>query len=100
MEIGLHALEHQVDVLVILSSEHIVQLNDVGVVHFVKEGDFSESSLCICGMLESIENLLESHLIFGLLVDGFPHVAISPAANLLEELIPEKDVLLDFLGHV
>lgn len=60
MKIGLHELEHKVEILVIFSSDDLVQFYDVGVVELLQQDDFPKGSLGIGGMLESIEDLFES----------------------------------------
>ena len=87
MKIGFHELENQVDVFVILSSENVVEFDDVRVVHFVQESNLSKSSLGVSRMLERIKDLLESNRGFCLSVDGFPDMAVSPTPNLLEQFI-------------
>lgn len=60
MEICLHELEDEVEILVIFSADDLVELDDVGVVEFLEEDDLAEGALGVGGMLESIEDLLES----------------------------------------
>lgn len=60
MEICLHELEDEVEILVIFCADDLVELDDVGVVEFLEEDDLAEGALGVGGMLESIEDLLES----------------------------------------
>lgn len=59
MEICLHELEDEVEILVIFCADDLVQLDDVGVVELLQEDDLAEGALGIGGMLEGIEDLLE-----------------------------------------
>lgn len=77
MKIGVHEIEHQIDVTVVLSSDHILEADDVFVTRqLLQENNFSECSLRISCILKCIKILLESHDILGLFVDGFPHDTI------------------------
>jgi len=49
-------------------------------VQLLQEDDFSESSLGVCGVLESIKVLLQSNNVFSLLVNSLPHNTISSLA--------------------
>lgn len=60
MEICLHELEDEVEILVIFCADDLVELDDVGVVEFLEEDDLAEGALGVGGMLKSIEDLLES----------------------------------------
>lgn len=60
MEICLHELEDEVEILVIFCADDLVELDDVGVVEFLEEDDLAEGALGVGGMLESIEDLFES----------------------------------------
>lgn len=60
MEICLHELEDKVEILVIFCADDLVELDDVGVIEFLEEDDLAEGALSVGGMLESIEDLLES----------------------------------------
>lgn len=60
MEICLHELEDEVEILVIFCADDLVELDDVGVIEFLEEDDLAEGALSVGGMLESIEDLLES----------------------------------------
>lgn len=97
MEISFHELENQINILIVLSPEHIVQLDYVRMIHLVQQSDLSESSLSIGGVLESIKYLLECNLRLSFSVNGFPYMPIGPTANFLHQFISQKDVLLYFL---
>ena len=74
MEVGIHEIEHQVNVSVIFCPDDILKADDIFMTRqFLQENDFSKRSLCIRCILKCIEILLESHNVLGLFVDGFPH---------------------------
>ena len=59
MEIGLHELEDEVEILVVLCTDDLVQLDDIGMVELLEEDDLAEGALRIGGVLKGIEDLLE-----------------------------------------
>ena len=77
VEVSLHVLEDQVDVPVIVSLQHVQQLDDVLVpMQLLQEHDLPEGPLGISGILEGIKDLLEGHCLPSLLVDSLPHYTI------------------------
>ena len=59
MEVGLHELEDEVEILVVLCANDLVQLDDIGMVELLEEDDLAEGALRIGGVLKGIEDLLE-----------------------------------------
>lgn len=59
MQIGFHVLEYQVYVLIVLCPYRLVKLYYVAVLDLPQDLDFAVSSLCVCGMLEGIKDLLQ-----------------------------------------
>ena len=60
MQIRFHVVEYEVEVLVVFCFDDILEPDDVVVIcHFLKEHDLPEGSLCICGIVECIEDLLK-----------------------------------------
>ena len=100
VEIGLHVLEHQVDILIIFCPKYIVQLDDVGVFDIVQKGDLSEGSLGIGRVLESIEYFFQSYHSFCFLIDSFPNVSICSRSYLSYKFVSQQYVLLNLLGHI
>lgn len=49
-------------------------------VQLLQEDDFSECSLGVCGVLESIKVLLQCNNVFSLLINSFPHNTIRSLA--------------------
>lgn len=59
VQVGLHLVEHAVDVLVIFSTDHIQETDDILVpVELLQEHDFSVGPLCVCSILEGIKYFL------------------------------------------
>ena len=47
MKICLHKLKYQVKIFIIFSSDHIIESNDVAMVHFEEIANFSVGTLCV-----------------------------------------------------
>lgn len=81
VQVGVHKVEYQVDVAIILGSHHILQSNNVFVAgQFLQEDDLTEGALGVCCVLEGIEVLFERHNLLGPLVNSFPHDTVSSLA--------------------
>lgn len=86
MQVCLHELKQQINVLVIVSADGVYQFDDVGVVQLLEDLDFAVGALSVGGVLEGIEDLLQGeHALGGLLLD-LPHVAVGTRAHLLEDV--------------
>ena len=73
VQVGLHEVEYQVQILVIFCFDEFLEPNDMGMpIEFPQEDDFTEGSLRVGGILKSIEDLLNSNDIPILLIDGLP----------------------------
>lgn len=57
-EIDVHMFEDKIDIPVILSTDHFLQFDDIGVREFHQEHDFSVGALCIGRVIEGIEIFL------------------------------------------
>lgn len=74
MQVSVHEVEHEVDVAIIFSSDHILQPNDVFVTgKLLQKYDLTEGTLGISCVLESIEVLFKCDDLFCPLVDGLPN---------------------------
>jgi hypothetical protein len=80
VEIGLHKLEDQIEVLVIFCADHIVQFDDVRVVEFMQEHNFAIGPLRIGGVLEGIEYLFKRENLSSFFVGDFPDMSIGTTA--------------------
>ena len=100
MQIRLHEVENKVDVFIIFRSDDIEQFDDVFMpVKLLQEHYFSKCPLGICGILESIENLLQGANSLGLFVDHFPHNPIGSLSNLLKHFVLFEHVIFNFVSH-
>ena len=80
VQVGLHEVEHQVDVLIVLCFQDVEERDDIGMsVEFLQEDDLdmgkmylSVGALCIGGVLECVEDFLQCHCLSCLLVYCFP----------------------------
>lgn len=73
MQISVHEVKDEVNISVVLSSDYVLQSDNVFMSRqLLQEDDLSESPLCISCVLERVEVLFESHDVLCLLVDGFP----------------------------
>ena len=59
MEVCFHELKQQVDVFVVVCANSVHQLYDTRVVELFKDLNLSVGALCVCCMLECIENFLK-----------------------------------------
>ena len=60
VQIGLHILENEVHVFIVFSSYGFMQFDDVCMFSLLQNFYLSESSLCISGVLKSIEYFFKS----------------------------------------
>jgi hypothetical protein len=62
VQISLHEIKDHVEILVVLSLDDVKQPDDIFVaIEFLEEHDLPECALCICGIMERIEHLLQRH---------------------------------------
>ena len=62
MQVGVHELEDEVEVPVVLRPVHVQQFDDVGVVgELLQEDDLAEGPLRVGLVAERVEDLLHSH---------------------------------------
>jgi hypothetical protein len=78
VQICIHKVKDQVNIAVVLGSDHILQDDDVFVSRqLLKENNFSEGALGICCVLERIKILLKRYDSLGALVNGLPNNSVS-----------------------
>jgi hypothetical protein len=84
VQVGLHVVKNQVDVSVVLRSDHILKPNNVVVsMQFLEENYLSERSLGICCILKSIKYFFKGHDFLSALVDGLPHNSVGSFSYLV-----------------
>ena len=99
VEISLHELEDQVEVLVVVSLDDVVEANHVGVVQLVQIANLSVGPLCIDRVLKSVEDLFQSQGLTSPAVCHLPNVPIGPRTHFLHQRVTCQHVLLHFLAH-
>lgn len=87
MEIDIHMLKDQVDVLIIFCTDGALKANDIGMLQLPEEHDLSIGALRIGGVRKSIEVLLQSLDLLALPVDDLPNMAVCATADLLDHLV-------------
>jgi hypothetical protein len=81
VKIGIHEIKHQINVSIILCSDHVLKSDNVLMTgQLLQENDFSEGSLSISCILEGVKVLLQGDNVLCLLIDSFPHDTISSLA--------------------
>jgi hypothetical protein len=100
MQVRLHEIEHQVQILVIFRLNDILQSDDISMVsHLLQEHNFPESALGISSIMESIEYLLQGNSLLSLLIACFPDYSVSALPQLLLYVVLLKNMWLDFISH-
>lgn len=100
MQIDVHVLEDQVDVLVVASPNHFFEPDDVGVPQLPQKHDFAVGSLGIGGVGKGVKIFLKGLDTFGFLIGDFPDVAVGAAADLLDDVVLLKNVGFNLLSHI
>ena len=98
VEVRLHVVEYDVDVLVVVGADVVELLDDVLVVQLREEDDLAEGPLGIGGVVEGIEDLLHRHNLVPLPVYRLSDHSVGPLAQLSDDLVLLKDMGLDLLG--
>lgn len=112
MQISVHEVEDKINVSVILSSDDILESNDVFMSRqLLQENDFSESALSVSCVLKRIKVLFQCDNLLGLLVDGLPHDTVSTLTfrgyhklsilltKFLEDFVLLQHVSFNLFGH-
>jgi len=87
MEISLHVIKYDVNILVILCSDVIPLFYDILVFKLRQKNYLPEGSLCISGIVKGIENLFHCDDLLSLYVDCFPDYTICTLTKLLDYLV-------------
>ena len=98
VQISLHKLKDQINVLVIIGPEGVVELDDIGVFSLFEDLDLAVGALGIGGVLEGVKNLFEGVYFFIVFLLDFPDVAIGARADFLDDIEATKDVAFDVGG--
>lgn len=65
----------------------------------MEEGDFAEGALCVGGVLEGVENLLEGESLAVFFVGDLPDYAVGSTAHFFEQVVSLQYMRLDFFCH-
>ena len=88
VEVGLHVVEDEVDVLVVLRLQHVLQPDDVLVPRQpLQVHDLAEGALCVGRVLEGVKDLLQRDDPLGLLVDRLEDDGVRAFPELLGDLV-------------
>ncbi len=98
VQISLHKLKDQINVLVIIGPEGVIELDDIGVFGLFEDLDLAVGALGIGGVLEGVKNLFEGVYFFIVFLLDFPDVAIGARADFLDDIEATKDVAFDVGG--
>ena len=80
-------LKYKVNITAIFGNENLMEFDDVFMFDFFKDGNFSESSLSIGGMLESLEYFFEGVGFFGGFINDFPDMTVGSRSEFFENFI-------------
>jgi len=99
VEISLHKFEYQIEIFVILGTDDIMQLDDVGVRQFMQIHDLAIGPLSVDRMLERIKYFFKSQGLVRLSVCHLPNVAVCSGAHFFCEGVTSQHVMFDFFRH-
>lgn len=100
VQVDVHVLENQVNVLVVVGFYYLLHHDDVGVAELLQEHDLPVRSLGVSGVLKGIEIFLQGVHCLLLSIHHLPHVTICPTAYFLDGLVAHQDMLVYLLGHL
>lgn len=98
VQVCLHVLKKQINVLVVLRANGIVELDDIGVVQLAQDLYLAVGALRVGGVLESIEYLLQRQHATRPLLFHLPDVAVGTGTHLLYHCETTQDVRLERVG--
>lgn len=99
MKVDVHKLEHQVDILFVISLDDVDEFDDVLMVEFLEEHYLPVGTLCICGVLERIEDFFQSVYLVCTSIEHLPNMSVCSASNLPLNLVPTEHMRLDVFSH-
>ena len=99
MQICLHKLEHQVQVLLILGLDYSVKLDNIIMIELLKYRNFTVGPLGVNRITKCIEHLLKGITFMSSLLLYLPNMAVCATSHLLLENVIVEDVRLDLFWH-
>lgn len=99
MQIDVHVLENQVDVLVVAGRDHSLQRYYVRMLQLPQEHYLAVCTLRVCGVGKRVEVFLQRLHPLAPALHNFPNMTVCAAADLLARLIELQDVRLYLFSH-
>lgn len=99
VQVHVHVLEHQVDVLVVFGTDGPLQRYDVTVLQLPQEHYLAVGALRVGRVRKGIEIFLQRLHHLRLPVDHLPDVPVGAAADLLHDLVALQNMGLDLICH-
>jgi hypothetical protein len=100
MQISLHMLENQVQVLIVLCFDDRFELYYLWVVYLMQDSYLSICSLRIDIVLKRVEYFLKCVGLFWRFLNYFPNVPVSSTSEKLLNFEKLQNVLLNFFRHI
>mmetsp|Transcript_38149 Transcript_38149/g.105105 ORF Transcript_38149/g.105105 Transcript_38149/m.105105 type:complete len:382 (-) Transcript_38149:239-1384(-) len=102
LQVGVHQLEHQIQMPVVARAHHVEELDDAGVAAELQQvAGLTVGPLRIMRVLECVQDLLDRKGLalvpFVLQGVGLDDYAVAPAADALADDVPAADVRIDLL---
>ena len=97
VEVDIHELEQDVDIPLVVGTDHLFQLHNVRVLELLQKHYLSVGSLGICGVLKCIKVFFESEGTMTTSLGHFPDDPVGPAAYFLDYFEALCDVAFYFL---
>lgn len=99
MEINIHMLKNQIDVLIVLSTNGLLQGYDITVLELPKEHYLPVGPLRISRVRKGIEVFLQRLNHFSMTVNDLPDMAVRSTTDLFDDLVAFQDVRFYLIGH-
>jgi len=99
MKVRFHELKGNIQVTIILRTNHPVHLDYVRMVQLGEDTGFPIGALRICGILKCIEYFLEGKGALGPSVNHLPHMAVCTTPQKFLWVEEAQQVLVDLLAH-
>ena len=99
VQVRLHVLENEIEVLVVVGADHAVQLYYVLVAQLVQVADLPVGALGVDRVLEGVEYLLQGECCPALPLAHLPHVPVRPRTHLLRQAVASQNVALNLFCH-
>lgn len=95
VEVGLHELENDIDIAVVLRLYGFVEFDDVRVLNLTQDLYLPIGPLRISGVLEGVEYFFQGKNLFGCFLFDLPDMSVGPRPDFLHDVKSSMDVVLD-----